>query len=180
MELISTPIDGLFVIRPRVFEDPRGYFFESFSHEGLKRSGLDINVCQTNVSCSQAGVVRGLHFQVPPHAQGKLVRVLRGAVLDVVVDIRKGSTTYGMHFAQELSEANKLSMWVPPGFAHGFKTLADDTLFYYYCTGYYNREAEGGIRWNDPALGIDWGISDPILSDKDAVAPLLRDLRSPF
>ena len=180
MQLIPTPLDGLHVIRHRVFEDPRGYFFESYSKEGFHSLGIKIDVCQTNVSCSQAGVVRGLHFQSPPHAQGKLVRVLRGAVLDVAVDIRKDSPTYGRHFLQELSEANRLSMWVPPGFAHGFRTLADDTLFYYYCTGYYDRPSEGAIRWNDPDLGVQWGIENPILSDKDCSAQMFRDFTSPF
>jgi len=180
MELINTHIKDLYVIKSRVFTDPRGYFYESFNRETFQGMGLNIDVCQTNISRSQAGVVRGLHFQSPPHEQGKLIRVISGAVLDVVVDIRKESATYGQHFAQELSEENKLCMWVPPGFAHGFRTLLDDTIFYYYCTGYYNRAAEGAIRWDDPDLGIRWGISNPVLSEKDAVAPRLRSIESPF
>jgi len=132
-------------------------------------------VAQTNISESQAGVVRGLHFQDPPFAQGKLIRVLKGSVLDVVVDIRKNSKTFGKYYAIELNEQNKLALWVPVGFAHGFKTLKNNTLFYYDCTAVYSKEHEVGIRWNDPEIGIDWGIDDPILSPKDKVAPLLKD-----
>lgn len=180
MEVIKTDLDGLVIIKPKVFDDPRGYFYESFSKEALNTHGIKIDVLQTNVSKSQAGVVRGLHFQNPPFEQGKLVRVLKGAVLDVALDIRKNSPTYGKHVAQELSEENKLAMWIPPGFAHGFRTLIDDTIFYYYCTGYYHRQAEGAVRWNDPALAINWGIDQPILSEKDRDAPLLCDLHAMF
>lgn len=175
MKLTSTGFEGLYVLETPVFGDDRGYFFEGYNRNKLLQLGLDINVVQTNISESQAGVVRGLHFQNPPFAQGKLIRVLKGAVLDVVVDIRKASKTFGKCYAIELSEKNKLALWVPVGFAHGFKTLEDETLFYYDCTEAYSKEHEGGIRWNDPEIGIEWGIDDPILSPKDKVAPLLKD-----
>jgi len=175
MKLIPTDFEGLFVLETPVFGDDRGYFFEGYNRDKLLQLGLDINVAQTNISESQEGVVRGLHFQNPPFAQGKLIRVLKGAVLDVVVDIRKNSKTFGKYYTIELSEQNKLALWVPAGFAHGFKTLENNTLFYYDCTEVYSKEHEGGIRWNDPEIGIDWGIADPILSPKDKVAPLLKD-----
>lgn len=180
MEVVETGFSGLVLIRPRVFEDARGYFFETFSRPGFAEHGLEIDIVQSNVSKSDKGVVRGLHYQNPPHAQGKLVRVFRGKVLDVVVDIRKGSETYGRHYSIELSEDNRCALWVPPGFAHGFHTLEDGTLFYYDCTGAYAPEHEGSIRWNDPALGIDWGIENPVLSPKDANAPLLSHCNSLF
>ena len=143
MTVERTLIEGLLIIKPRVFEDPRGYFFESYHQKALQEAGLNENFVQDNQSLSQTGVLRGLHFQAPPHAQGKLVRVVTGAVLDVVVDIRKNSPTYGKHFAIELSEENKTSFWIPEGFAHGFATLRDNTIFQYKCTNYYNKPAEG-------------------------------------
>lgn len=180
MRLIETGLDSLLIIEPKVFHDPRGFFFEGYNKKTYAEAGLDIEIVQTNISKSQAGVVRGLHFQNPPYGQGKLIRVLKGAVLDVVVDIRKESATYGQHFSIELNEENKKGLWVPPGFAHGFKTLRDDTLFYYDCTEFYNKEAEGSLRWNDPSLGIDWGIETPILSEKDAAAPLFTEFKTQF
>lgn len=180
MKLIGTGIDDLFVIETNVFPDDRGYFFESFNSEKLEELSLNIKVAQTNISKSCKGVVRGLHFQNPPHAQGKLVRVLNGAVIDVAVDLRKNSETYGKHFSVELNEENKLALWIPVGFAHGFKTLTDDTLFCYDCTDVYNREAEGSIIWNDPDLDIDWNIENPLVSEKDAKASLFRDFESQF
>lgn len=180
MKLLDTDFTGLFVVETQVFPDDRGYFYEAFNSEKLKTLGLDINVAQTNVSQSQKDVVRGLHFQNPPFAQGKLIRVLKGAVLDVAVDIRRDSKTYGKHFAIELSEMNNLALWIPPGFAHGFKTLEDNTLFYYDCTEAYNREAEGSLFWNDPDIGIDWNIENPLISEKDAQAPRFRDFESQF
>ena len=180
MKLIETGIEDLFVIETNVFPDDRGYFFEAFNSQKLKNIGLNITVAQTNISKSSKGVIRGLHFQNPPHAQGKLVRVLNGSVLDVAVDLRKNSATYGKHFAVELNDENKLAFWIPEGFAHGFKTLADDTLFCYDCTDVYNREAEGSILWNDPDIGIDWNIENPVVSEKDAQAPLFRDFESQF
>jgi dTDP-4-dehydrorhamnose 3,5-epimerase len=180
MEFEETGLKGLIVIRARVFEDSRGYFFESFNAGAFKAKGLDLSIAQTNISKSDKDVVRGLHYQNPPYAQGKLVRVLQGSVLDVAVDIRRSSPTFGHHFSVVLSGENKLGLWIPPGFAHGFRTLEDDTLFFYDCTATYNKEAEGNIRWNDPALGIDWGIKDPLLSDRDAQAPLMTDCNSLF
>ncbi len=180
MKLISTGIDGLSIIEPTVFKDARGYFMEGFNKRTMSQLGIDIDVVQTNISESSKGVVRGLHFQNPPFGQGKLIRVLKGAVLDVAVDLRKDSATYGKHFAIKLSEENKLALWIPVGFAHGFATLEDKTLFYYDCTQTYSKESEGSLRWNDPDLNIDWGIEDPILSDKDSVAPLFKDYKSQF
>ena len=180
MTLEETGFEGLIIIRPRVFEDGRGYFFETYNKEAYDRAGLHLQIVQSNLSKSDRDVVRGLHYQNPPYAQGKLVRVLRGRALDVVVDIRKDSSTYGKHFTLELSEENKLALWVPPGFAHGFRTLEDETLFFYDCTGTYNKAAEGNILWNDPHLGIDWGIESPVLSDRDANAPSLATCNSLF
>ena len=180
MKLTETRLPGLYIIESKVFHDQRGYFFEGFNRKALKEIGLNINVEQTNISKSEAGVVRGLHFQNPPYAQGKLIRVLRGAVLDVVVDIRKQSSTYGEHYSIELSEQNCKALWVPPGFAHGFKTLEDDTLFYYDCTEVYNKESEGSILWNDPTLNINWGIDNPILSPKDKNGQLFKNFVSEF
>lgn len=180
MKFVPTPIPDLFVIEPRVFGDHRGYFFESYSAEHFKNAGITVDFVQDNESFSGKGVVRGLHFQAPPKAQGKLVRVQKGRVLDVAVDIRKGSPTYGQHYSIELSGENKKMMWIPPGFAHGFATLEDDTVFLYKCTDTYSPEHEGSVLWNDPALGIDWGISEPKLSAKDEVGPLLEDFSSPF
>jgi len=180
MEIISTGIEGLTVIEPSVFTDARGFFMEGFNKNSLSSVGIDINVVQTNISESCKGVVRGLHFQNPPHGQGKLIRVLKGAVLDVAVDLRKDSPTYGEHFAIQLSEENKLALWIPVGFAHGFSTLTDNTLFYYDCTETYHKESEGSLRWNDPDLNIDWGVNNPILSEKDANAPLFKDFKTQF
>ncbi|MDX5325834.1 MAG: dTDP-4-dehydrorhamnose 3,5-epimerase [Bacteroidota bacterium] len=180
MEMIETRIKDLYEIRPRVFEDPRGYFFESYNKKVFEGLGIQAEFVQDNQSLSGKGVLRGLHLQAPPFEQGKLVRVIKGSVLDVAVDIRKGSPTFGQHVAIELSEENKKMFWIPPGFAHGFLTLADETIFAYKCTGYYDRNSEMAVRWNDPELGIDWGIKDPILSEKDEMAPLLKDFQSPF
>lgn len=180
MKLIETGIDDLVVLETNAFPDDRGYFFEAFNKKKLKELGLDIEVAQTNVSKSQKDVVRGLHFQNPPFAQGKLIRVLKGAVLDVAVDIRKSFPTYGKYYSVELSEENKFALWIPEGFAHGFKTLEDDTIFHYDCTDVYNRDAEGSIIWNDPDIGIDWNIDDPIISEKDSQAPLFKNFVSQF
>ncbi|MGZ3866187.1 MAG: dTDP-4-dehydrorhamnose 3,5-epimerase [Bacteroidia bacterium] len=176
----KTFIEGLLVIKPKVFEDERGYFFESFNEKLLEEVGLHAKFVQDNQSLSQKNVLRGMHFQAPPFAQGKLVRVIKGAALDVVVDIRKGSPTYGKTFSIELNEQNKTMLWVPEGFAHGFCTLQDNTIFYYKCTNYYNKASEGSIAWNDPALNIAWNITNPVLSDKDRTGILLKDFSSPF
>ena len=176
----SGPMDGLVIIQPSVFGDERGYFYESYNIEEFKKNGIDINFVQDNQSMSHKGALRGLHFQFPPFAQGKLVRVIRGAVLDVVVDIRKSSPTYGKYFGIELTEKNFTMFWVPPGFAHGFATLEDNTLFSYKCTNVYHKECEGGLLWNDQSLNIDWRIHNPILSDKDRFHTTLNDFVSPF
>ncbi len=181
MQIIETGIKDLLIIKPDVFEDERGYFFESYNKEKFKTLGLDLSFVQDNESKSQKNVLRGLHFQRPPFAQGKLVRVVKGAVLDVAVDLRKDSATYGQWESVELSEENKLMYWIPEGFAHGFLTLRDDTVFTYKCTNVYNRESEGSIRWNDPDLNINWKLlAAPILSAKDKEAPYFKDFITPF
>lgn len=165
-ELRITPISGLLEIFPKIFPDSRGYFFESFRQDWLQKEGIEVDWIQDNQSFSQKGTVRGLHFQHFPHAQAKLVRVISGKVLDVVVDLRKNSPTYGEHFSTVLdSERNNL-LYVPVGFAHGFSVL-EDAIFVYKCSNYYNKPAEGGILWNDPALKIDWQVEEPIISEKD-------------
>lgn len=180
MEIIKTRIPDVLIIKPDVFADERGYFFESYHKQRLKEAGLSSAFVQDNESLSQKNVLRGLHLQKPPYAQGKLIRVIRGSVLDVVVDVRKNSPHYGKWVSTFLSAQNKLMFWVPEGFAHGFLTLEDNTVFFYKCTGYYNKQAEMAIRWNDPDLAIDWGVEDAILSGKDKNAPAFRDFTSPF
>ncbi len=180
VEVTTTPIEGLLVIKPKVFYDARGYFFEPFNKLRYQEVGIEAEFVQDNQSLSQLGAVRGLHFQAPPFEQGKLVRVVKGAVLDVVVDIRKDSPTYGKQYAVELTEENMLQFWIPPGFAHGFATLKDNTIFEYKCTNYYNKSSEGGILWNDSTLNIEWGVQDPIVSDKDQILPEFTSFQSPF
>lgn len=180
MQFIPTPISDLFIVQPKVFEDERGYFYESYNRSAFILQGIDSQFVQDNQSLSQKNVLRGLHFQNPPYAQGKLVRVISGSVLDVAVDIRKGSTTYGKYFSYVLDEKNKTMLWIPPGFAHGFLTLQDHTIFSYKCTGQYNKASEGAIVWNDPDLAIDWGTTSPIISEKDKEAKLFEDLKSQF
>lgn len=180
MEVIETGIKDLIVIKPQVFRDARGYFFESFNKEKFEKIGINEEFIQDNQSMSSKGIVRGLHFQSPPHAQGKLVRVVKGAVLDVAVDIRKNSPTYGRHFSVELTEDNFLMLYIPKGFAHGFATLKDNTIFSYKCTDTYHPETEGGLPWNDRELAIDWKIEDPILSDKDRKYQAFSLFISPF
>ena len=175
MEFEKTNLEGLLLIRPRVFEDNRGYFFESYHSALFSEAGINVSFVQDNQSMSDKGVLRGLHFQRDPYAQGKLVRVLQGSVLDVAVDIRKESPTYGRHYKQVLSGGNKLMLWIPAGFAHGFLTLEDKTVFFYKCTTFYNKSSEASIRWNDPVLDIEWGIKRPIVSEKDALAPLFNN-----
>lgn len=167
MEVVETPLQGLLLIKPRIFTDTRGYFFESYNINDFHKVGITVPFVQDNQSLSNKGALRGLHFQNPPHAQDKLVRVIKGSVLDVVVDIRKNSPTYGRHYKVELSGDNNLALFVPKGFAHGFVCLEDNTLFYYKCSDVYNPGAESGLLWNDPVLGIDWGIENPVVSDKD-------------
>lgn len=180
MEAKEVTIPGLLIIQPDVFYDSRGYFFESYNKSKFNKIGLDVAFIQDNQSFSSKGILRGLHFQNPPFAQGKLLSVARGAVLDVAVDIRKDSKFYGKHFSIILSEENKTMFWVPPGFAHGFLALEDNTLFMYKCTREYNKESERVIRWNDPDLKINWNVTNPVISEKDANAPLFRNLTSMF
>lgn len=180
MEIIKTKIKDLVIIKPKVFEDERGYFFEAYNKDIFNKNGLNPYFIQDNESKSQKNVLRGLHFQKPPFAQGKLVRVIKGAVLDVAVDLRKDSETYGEHVSVEINEENKKMFWIPPGFAHGFLTLRDNTIFTYKCTELYNKESEGSILWNDKNLNIDWKIKDPILSEKDKIAQEFSKFESPF
>ena len=182
MNVIQTEINGVVIIEPRVFGDSRGYFFESFSEKNFKEQVADVDFVQDNQSKSCYGVVRGLHFQKPPHAQAKLVRVVKGRVLDVAVDLRKGSPTYGKHVAVELTEDNHRQFFIPRGFAHGFAVLSEEAIFQYKCDNYYAPQSEGAVAWNDPDLGIDWGmpLEKAILSEKDMKHPRLKDIDSPF
>jgi dTDP-4-dehydrorhamnose 3,5-epimerase len=180
MEVIETKIKGLLIIKPKIFADERGYFFESYNETSFKQNGIHANFVQDNQSLSNAGVLRGLHFQAPPYDQGKLVRVINGAVLDIAVDIRKNSPTYGQHISIELNEENKTMFYIPSGFAHGFLTLRDNTIFSYKCTNIYNKASEGCILWNDSNLNIDWNVSNPILSEKDLIGTPFNDFNSPF
>ena len=180
MKVINTPLDGLLVFAPEIYEDDRGYFFESWNKKIFKELGLNYEFNQDNQSLSKYGVLRGLHFQNPPYAQGKLVRVVKGKVLDVVVDIRSDSSTYGSHYKIELSETNKLIFWIPPGFAHGFITLENDTIFSYKCTSVYNKQSEQALLWSDKTLNIDWQIKKPIVSQKDQNAIKFLSFKSKF
>ncbi len=180
MKITTTPIADLLIVQPKVFEDDRGYFFESYSKNIFLRHGIDSDFVQDNQSLSQAGVLRGLHFQNPPFAQGKLVRVIKGAILDVAVDLRKQSPSYGKHFDIELNENNKTMLWIPHGFAHGFLTLKNDTIFSYKCSNYYNKASEGCILWNDKDIAINWGIDAPNLSEKDKFGTPFKDFISYF
>ena len=176
-QIRTTPIDGLLVIEPKVFADERGFFMESFKASDFAAFGITQDFVQDNHSKSRKGVIRGLHFQRAPYAQGELVRVTHGCAWDVAVDLRKGSPTFGTWCAVELSADNHLLFWIPEGFAHGFLALEDDTELLYKCTAEYNPTSDGGIRWNDPDIGVAWpqiGVP-PLLSTKDAVLPLLKD-----
>jgi len=182
MEVIKTAIEGPVIIEPKVFKDARGYFFESFSLREFEEKVCPINFVQDNESMSSYGVMRGLHFQRPPFTQSKLVRCVKGAVLDVAVDIRKGSPTYGQHVAVELTEENHRQFFVPKGFAHGFAVLSETAIFQYKCDEFYHPEADGGISIKDETLGIDWRIptEHAILSEKDTCHACLKDFDSPF
>lgn len=182
MNVIKTDIEDVVVIEPRVFDDARGYFFESYSKRRFDEVVRPIEFVQDNESMSTRGVIRGLHFQRPPFSQSKLVRCVRGAVLDVVVDIRRGSPTYGRHIAVELTGENRRQLFVPRGFAHGFAVLSDEAVFQYKCDNYYHPESEGGISIADHSLGIDWRIdpAEAILSEKDLRNPMFSDFESPF
>ena len=180
MKFETTNIKGLVVIEPITIEDERGYFFESHNAQKFKENGLSLDFVQDNQSLSQKNVLRGLHFQNPPFQQGKLVRVIKGAVIDVAVDIRKNSKTYGQYFSIELTEQNKKIFWIPPGFAHGFVSLEEDTIFHYKCTGLYNKASEDSLIWNDPDLDIDWGVKNPIVSEKDQKSNFFKNFNSQF
>ena len=177
MEVIQTAIEGVVIIEPRLFNDDRGYFFESFSQRDFEKQVRTVRFVQDNESKSSYGVLRGLHFQKPPFAQSKLVRVIRGAVLDVAVDIRKGSPTFGRHVAVELTEDNHRQFFIPRGFAHGFSVLTPEVVFQYKCDNFYAQQSEGALAWDDPDLGIDWRIPADrvILSEKDKHHPRLKD-----
>ncbi|PRY86019.1 dTDP-4-dehydrorhamnose 3,5-epimerase [Mongoliibacter ruber] len=176
MKIIESPIKGVFEIYPKIWEDTRGYFFESYRSDYLRDNGIDPEWLQENQSFSKAGTVRGLHFQRQPYGQCKLVRVLTGRVLDVAVDLRKGSPTFGKAFIVELNAKKHNMLYIPTDFAHGFSVL-EDAVFSYKCSNYYNKESEGGILWNDPELGIDWGVDSPILSEKDEKWPTLSEFK---
>jgi dTDP-4-dehydrorhamnose 3,5-epimerase len=182
MKIIATSIPGLLVIEPQVFEDARGYFFESYNEKTFRSAGITCYFVQDNQSKSNKGVLRGLHYQLEPFSQAKLVRVISGSVFDVAVDIRKGSPTFGQWFGTVLSAENKKQMFIPRGFAHGFLVLEDNTEFFYKCDNFYSREHDRAIKFDDPAIGIEWNISptDLILSDKDKNAPLLKDAEYNF
>ena len=186
MDVIKTAIEGLLIIEPKIFGDNRGYFYESFSQREFDEKvapilGHKINFVQDNESMSSCGVMRGLHFQRPPYTQSKIVRCVKGSVLDVAVDIRKGSPTYGQHVAVELTEENHRQFFISKGFAHGFAVLSETAIFQYKCDEFYHPEADGGISILDDSLGIDWRIADKaILSEKDTTHPLLKDFDSPF
>lgn len=183
MEIIPTGIEGLLIIEPRIFGDSRGYFYESFNaRDFAEKTNIKIEFVQDNESMSRYGVVRGLHFQNPPYTQSKLVRVVRGSVLDVAVDIRRDSPTYGQHVAVELTGDNHRQFFIGKGFAHGFAVLSDEAVFQYKCDAYYFPQSEGAIAWNDPDLSIDWHIpfEKVLLSEKDRNHPMLKDIVSPF
>lgn len=180
MTIRKTRLEGLIIIEPRVFEDNRGYFFESFRLSLLREAGYQGDFVQDNESKSNRGVIRGLHLQKPPYGQDKLLRVVKGAIYDVAVDVRKASPTYGQYVGLELNEHNKLSLFIPQGFAHGFCCLEDDTIVQYKCSNYYHKESEMGVIWNDPSINIAWPLKPDNLSEKDLAYPNLARFDSPF
>jgi dTDP-4-dehydrorhamnose 3,5-epimerase len=180
LQIIKTEISGLLVIIPDVFSDERGYFFESFNENTFKKAGIDLQFVQDNISKSKKHTIRGLHYQVGEKAQGKLCKVVYGNVLDVAVDIRFGSPTFGKYFSCELSEENHKQLWIPPGFAHGFSVLSDVAIFTYKCTSFYSKQDERSIIFNDPDLNIDWKVEIPIVSEKDLSAVFFKDIKKDF
>ncbi|OAQ40485.1 dTDP-4-dehydrorhamnose 3,5-epimerase [Pedobacter psychrophilus] len=182
MNIIETPIKDLIIIEPKIWKDDRGYFFESYNKKAFADAGINAEFVQDNQSFSHKGALRGLHAQANPNAQGKLVRVVQGKVIDVAVDIRKKSPTFGQHYSIELSGENNKMFWVPPGFLHGFVTLENNTIFSYKCTNLYHKDAEVGVIWNDKDLGINWGIkeSEALVSPKDVILPNFSAIESPF
>ena len=180
MKITKTEIDGLLIIEPNVFPDERGYFFESFSAKRYSDAGIDHKFVQDNISKSAKGTLRGLHYQIGESAQGKLCQVLSGKVLDVAVDIRFGSSTFGKYFAIELSEENKKQFFIPPGFAHGFSVLSEEAVFSYKCTSYYNKESERCIIYNDEQLNINWKVEQPVVSPKDLLGKKFNEIEKDF
>jgi len=180
MKITKTKIKGLLIIEPQVFKDERGFFLETYNQKIYEEAGIKYDFVQDNLSKSAKGVLRGLHYQVNPFAQGKLVQVIQGAVLDVAVDIRFGSPTFGQYASVELDEKNKKQFWIPPGFAHGFVSLTGGAIFSYKCTNLYNPESERGIIWNDPSLKINWKTKSPIVSEKDKKNKLFKDIEKDF
>lgn len=178
MKVVSTALEGVYILEPKVFADKRGCFFEAFTQKDFEAQVTPVTFVQDNESHSTSGVIRGMHFQKPPFAQSKLLRCTQGRLLDVVVDLRKGSSTYGKHLAVELSAENRLQLFVPKGFAHGFAVLGDSAVLQYKCDEYYHPESEGGV--NALSLGIDWGVEVPVLSEKDEILPDFNELISPF
>ena len=179
MNIIETKIEGVYIIKPKIFKDERGYFFESFNQKEINKK-TNVRFVQDNQSLSSKDILRGLHFQKPPFAQDKLVSVIKGSVLDVVVDIRINSKTYGKYIFEELNEDNHHQLFIPIGMAHGFLSLENHTIFSYKCSNFYNKESEGAIKWNDPDLNIKWPVSNPILSEKDENAKKFSSFVSPF
>jgi len=180
MTLKETPLQGLLILQPTVHSDERGYFCERFRASLLEAHGYDLRFVQDNESKSNKGAVRGLHLQAPPFGQDKLLRVVRGAIYDVAVDVRKDSPTYGKYFGIELNEGNKTTLFIPQGFAHGFCCLEDNSIVQYKCSNYYDKSSECGVAWDDPEIGIEWPVADPIVSEKDAMLPHMADFNSPF
>jgi len=180
MKIQNTNIEGLLIITPAVFRDSRGIFFESYNKQLFASHGLDMEFVQDNQSVSNKGVIRGIHLQAPPFAQGKLVRVVHGSAVDVAVDIRKSSPTFGKYAAVKLDAKDNKFFWIPEGFAHGFIALENNTIFQYKVTTYYNKDSEMSIRWDDPELNILWGVDCPVVSEKDRQSPLFKDFVSPF
>lgn len=180
MKIFKSDIPDVLVIQPAVFGDARGHFWESFSQQRYNEHGITGDFVQDNFSTSTKGVLRGLHYQIPPFAQGKLCQVITGKVLDVAVDIRHGSPTFGKYVAQELSEENRYQLWIPPGFAHGFAVLSDFAVFSYKCTNYYNKNSERTLLYSDSTVNVSWGIENPIVSEKDIVGKLLSEIDKDF
>ena len=180
MKVTALPIDGVLLIEPQIFGDARGWFYETYNEERYCAAGVCETFVQDNQSFSQKNVVRGLHFQKPPFAQAKLVSVIQGAVLDVAVDLRAGSPTYGQYVSAVLTGENHHQLFVPKGFAHGFSVLEDNTIFAYKCSNLYNKASEGSLVYNDPDIHVDWGVENPILSEKDKIGPTLREFVTPF
>lgn len=180
MKIYKTDFPGLLIIEPKVFSDERGYFFESYHKLRFEENELNINFVQDNFSKSVKSTIRGLHFQIKPYAQGKLCKVIKGEVLDVAVDLRKNSPTFGKYFTQILSEENHLQLWIPEGFAHGFSVLSDEAIFHYKCSNYYDKASERILRYDDPILDIDWQVKNPIVSEKDLSGQFFNQLPNYF